>query len=569
MSKTNRRRKRSVRSSRTRHAQRSQGPNRRAIVLIIVLVVVTVLSLGAYTFSSLMLTHREAVKLNGQRLQTRMLVDSGVELVNQYLKQDEATREEMGGAFDNPGMFQGVTVLPAADLLSRGSFCILSPFPDDTQMAAQSAGIRYGLEDESIRLNLNLLLLADQLQQGASRNLLMGIPGMTESAADGILDWIDEDDDPREYGAEADYYIRLDPPYEPQNGPPTTIEELLRVRDVTPELLFGLDQNRNGIVDAHESGMTAGATMGATAAAATGSSGPLTAADTGFPDRGWSAYLTLYSAERNTSADGLPRINLNNSDLQALYDELSEVFSPEWTNYICAYRLYGPTDDDEGDQQQGGGAAGGNQQEIDPGTLELDLEQSPRAEFTQVLDLIGKRVQISSDGNDQGQNQTIGSPFPNSPFEMASFLPQLMDMCTVSDAPMIPGRININQAPPEILAGIPGMTEEILQGILDSRQLAQDVGISANRDHETWLVTESIVSLDQMRALLPFITAGGDVFRSQIIGYFQGGGASTRVELVFDATDVEPRILFWRDLSHLGRGFALQTLGVELASDLQ
>jgi len=32
---------------------------------------------------------------------------------------------------------------------------------------------------------------------------------------------------------------------------------------------------------------------------------------------------------------------------------------------------------------------------------------------------------------------------------------------------------------------------------------------------------------------------------------------------VIDATTKPPRIVFWRDLTHLGRGYPLETLGVE------
>ena len=58
---------------------------------------------------------------------------------------------------------------------------------------------------------------------------LMAMPGMTDDVADAILDWIDEDDEPREYGAEWDYYAQLQPPYKPKNGPLDTVEELLLV----------------------------------------------------------------------------------------------------------------------------------------------------------------------------------------------------------------------------------------------------------------------------------------------------------------------------------------------------
>ena len=79
----------------------------------------------------------------------------------------------------------------------------------------------------------------------------MGLPGMTEDVADAILDWMDEDDEVRDYGAEASYYQGLSPPYRP-NGPLDTVEELLLVRGVTPQLMFGSDTNRNGMVDVHE-----------------------------------------------------------------------------------------------------------------------------------------------------------------------------------------------------------------------------------------------------------------------------------------------------------------------------
>jgi hypothetical protein len=77
-------------------------------------------------------------------------------------------------------------------------------------------------------------------------------------------------------------------------------------------------------------------------------------------------------------------------------------------------------------------------------------------------------------------------------------------------------------------------------------------------------MTELIVTKDEMRQLLPFVCAAGDVYRAQIVGYFQDGPAASRAEVIFDATQSIPRILRWRDMSHLGRGYALETLGVDL-----
>lgn len=56
---------------------------------------------------------------------------------------------------------------------------------------------------------------------------------------DSILDWRDENDLHRVNGAENEYYQSLDEPYECKNADFDTIEELLLVRGITPELFYG------------------------------------------------------------------------------------------------------------------------------------------------------------------------------------------------------------------------------------------------------------------------------------------------------------------------------------------
>ena len=56
---------------------------------------------------------------------------------------------------------------------------------------------------------------------------------------DSILDWRDEDDLHRANGAENDYYLSLSPSYTAKNGPFETVEELLWVRGMTPDLFYG------------------------------------------------------------------------------------------------------------------------------------------------------------------------------------------------------------------------------------------------------------------------------------------------------------------------------------------
>jgi hypothetical protein len=63
----------------------------------------------------------------------------------------------------------------------------------------------------------------------------------------------------------------------------------------------------------------------------------------------------------------------------------------------------------------------------------------------------------------------LRSPFLDDLVSMAVYMPELMDNVTVVADTVIPGRISLSQAPPEILLGIPGMTEEIVEQILSQR----------------------------------------------------------------------------------------------------
>ena len=109
--------------------------------------------------------------------------------------------------------------------------------------------------------------------------------------------------------------------------------------------------------------------------------------------------------------------------------------------------------------------------------------------------------------------------------------------------------------------GIPGMNEDIVEQIICQRQL-EPAPDDPSQQHETWLMTSLIVTLDEMKQLIPFITTRGDVHRAQIVGYYEDGGATSRAEVIFDATGEIPRIVFWRDISHLGKGYSIDFLGL-------
>lgn len=501
---------------------------RRGIVLLIVLVSIVFLSLAAYTFATLMVTQAQITKLAGRQVQSKYLVDSGTDYLRMYLGLDDASIHELGGRYNNSQYFQAVSVgLDETNPENMGRFTIIAPSLDDE---GNPGGFRYGLTDESTRLNLNILIFVEVFYPGGGKQLLMSLPQMTEDTAEAILDWIDVDDEVRPFGAESNYYAGMSPAYEAKNGPLDTIEELLLVRGVTPELLFGLDANHNGVVDLEEE-MTPGA-----------------AAIEPELQLGWMSYLTLYSKEHNVNGDGLKRININNEDLEQLSTDLRSRFDQRMTDFIIAYRQNGPY---SGEDEAVENAAG-----------ELDFELPAKHNFVQVLDLIDAKTTVKYVGTDAAV--VINSPVTTASLGM--LMPVIMDELTTQKGVVIPGRVNIMQAPRRLLMGIPGMTEDLLDDILRYREFELDSpdGADRNRQFETWLLVEGFVDLSTMKALLPYICCGGDVYRAEIVGYFDDQIGNSRVEVIIDTSSPLPRVLFWRDKSHLQRGYSADTLGTAL-----
>jgi len=292
-------------------------------------------------------------------------------------------------------------------------------------------------------------------------------------------------------------------------------------------MLFGLDANRNGFADPHELGGVLPEGI---------------EADGSF-DRGWAGCLTLHSVESNKQATGEPRINLNTDDLEKLFADLSASEHAEMAAFIVAYRQNGPY----------------------TGSGRVSMSPPPSPNFTKngafklksVLDLVGAKTSVTVDG----EVQVLASPIANDPLALGGVLPTLLDSLSTTSASVIRGRINVNQAPREVLLTVPGLTEETVDQIMSARY-PEPTDELPGSEQPTWLLSQAIVTLDEMKTLLPYLTCRGGVYRAQIVGYFEESGPVTRAEVLIDTTSGVPRQLMWKELTHLGRGFNTATLGL-------
>jgi len=109
-------------------------------------------------------------------------------------------------------------------------------------LAMSQCDISLKIRDESSKLNVNVATLAQ----------LKSFTNIDDSIAGAIIDWRDSDGKVHSGGAESAYYSELEPPYRIRNGHIRTIRELLLVKDISKEILFGEDTNLNGKLDANE-----------------------------------------------------------------------------------------------------------------------------------------------------------------------------------------------------------------------------------------------------------------------------------------------------------------------------
>ncbi|MDX9755535.1 MAG: type II secretion system protein GspK, partial [bacterium] len=175
--------------------------------------------------------------------------------------------------------------------------------------------LKYGAVDECSKLNINT----------ATQDMLLRLPQAetTPEIIDCILDWRDEDQDPREFGAEDEYYMTLDEPYLTKNTLFDTLDELMIVKDMSVSLLYGEDINTNGIMENNEN--DAELTY------------PFDNAD-GSLDKGWYPFLTCFSYEKNTDGQGESRVNINSANKQAMQETFGDALEERDIDNIIQQR---------------------------------------------------------------------------------------------------------------------------------------------------------------------------------------------------------------------------------------
>jgi type II secretory pathway component PulK len=205
-------------------------------------------------------------------------------------------------------------------------------------------------------------------------------------------------------------------------------------------------------------------------------------------DRGFYDYVTVYSTESNVDAEGNTRINITDasaiSDLQTL---LQETFKEERALEIV-----------------------------------MNSGISSSQSFSSILQFYYRSRMT---------------------FEEFS---AIADKLTTSSETTLPGLVNVNRAPQEVLMCLPGLEEADVEALLDYRS----TNFSSEEPNSIAWVTEV---LDQTKAtgIGAYITVHSNQYSADIVALSANGRAYQRYKAVID-TQGTPRVVYWRTLTHFG-----------------
>ena len=327
----------------------------------------------------------------GDRIQAHYLALAGVEKARALLYKNahdrSSTRKSHDGTLYNDDTdFRDIT-------FGRGVYRVFH-----RQDPAEGGGILYGISDEESRLNLNKAT-TDEI------NLL---DGMTPAVASAIDGW--RGGNTLSTGAaEGDYYGALKPPSRPRGGPFLTVRELLMVRGIDPEQVYGRDMHQNDLLQTGNKG------------------GEFAVPSVTDPkDLGWAGILTVDSSVKNVNAAGDDRVNVQNADEQSL-TALNGI-TPQIAHAIVTYR-------------------GQNQ-------------------FKGIADLLDVTPALNGGGpGGNGPGQSSGPSVISD-----QLFTDIADDVTVVTDSSLGGAINLNTASQAVLLCLPGVSRELARAIISQRQ---------------------------------------------------------------------------------------------------
>lgn len=211
---------------------------------------------------------------------------------------------------------------------------------------------------------------------------------------------------------------------------------------------------------------------------------------------------TVCSYEYDIAADGSPRFQLNSTN-----HSVPEFIIPEQT---AAY---------------------------------IETAWSNNVVFKHPAELLEAKSVKGADGKEIAIESGVG----------AKELPTILDQLTTTFESRLVGLINVNTASARVLQTVPGISEGKAESIVQHRESLT----AEQKNSVAWLFADAVLTAAEFKQAAPHITARSLQFRFNVLGYSLPSGRYRAYEVVIDAADKAPQIIYLRDITKLGLPFAL------------
>ncbi|MCC6487650.1 MAG: helix-hairpin-helix domain-containing protein, partial [Candidatus Hydrogenedentes bacterium] len=373
---------------------------------------------------------------------------------------------------------------------------------------------RYGMEDESSKLNINVV----------DATVLNKLPQMESGLAEAVV------------------AMRGQEPFR-------DLKDLLQIEGIDAITLYGEDQNENGLLDANENDGD--------------QSWPPDDAN-GWLDTGLSRYLTTWSAALDLSAEGNARVDLTQDDAETITQEIKDI-SQQQADSIVARRESGgfssvldllevelvemtqeqPQEGERRREKQEEPAPQANEK---PSQGKKDEQKASSGKGNSKEGGTEEKPGQNAEGEEpkdsekpKQQPKTVAKGTGQKAFD-ESTVRKIADLMTISKEDVRKGLVNINTAPYEVLACLPGMDETLAEAIVRERDTRAG-GFTTVID----LLDVNGMTVDKLKQCYEMMTARSDVFTVRSYGVIDGGAVCVAVGAVIDRSDETIHILHWQE----------------------
>jgi len=473
--------------------------SRKGVALVMVLWLMVILSAVALGTSFVSRLRLQATRNSADGVRALFCARAGVEAAMAQLKADRNRVLAVTDLRESAEQtYQNVEVGDGSYTLFVGAAESGSAQPD------------FGIVDEAGKLNLNT----------ATEEMLRKLPGMTEELAAGIVQLRQESDTLYD------------------------LADLLLLEGVDLSLLYGEDQNGNGLLDPNEDDGD--------------ESWPPDNSD-GELGRGLAPYVTCSSAVRNVTSDGSARVNVNTAGADEITRGVSGI-NQQQADSIIEHRKNGQLgsiadlldvmlvekveQSEDGQNGQQGRSSGQRNREEDSsqgGAEARGGEEGGSSGGTRDGRGQGER-QGSRTGGSSGETQVRTT---NKNAFSVEDLKRIADAVTTSDEETLQGVINVNTAPVQVLACLPGVEEELAVQIADARP---ETGFQSIGD----LLDVPGLTTEVFKQMCGSVSVRSDVFGVQSFGVLTAPdgtlAACCCVWAVIDVTGDQVKLNVWREL---------------------